>query len=138
MASNQRNAVISPEGYLPEFWQQLLQLHRLLVWARWLIVGTCCLLFGIPSLWALRSEIAMLRDYFTWPALRYALLFNPIPAVGLALCQALMLSTLIWQSRNSLFGLPLREVKRLERQLEQINRQGPAHPLWPFVHREPY
>ena len=130
-----RAEVISPEGYLPDVWRQLLRLHRILVWARWILVGTCTAVLGIPSLWALRGEIAMLGDYFTWPGLRYALIFNPWPTLGLALCLGLVLSTLIWQSRNILFGLPLREVKRLERQLQQINQQGTSHPLWSLVHR---
>lgn len=77
----------------------------------------------------------MLRAYFTWPALRYALAFNLVPTIGLALCLALVLSTLIWQSRNILLGVPRRDVKRLERQLQRINNYGPSHPLWGIVHK---
>ncbi|MGF1516029.1 MAG: hypothetical protein ACFB5Z_20350 [Elainellaceae cyanobacterium] len=125
--------VISKKGYTPEFWRQLLRLHELIVWARWLIVGGCCLLIGLPSLWMLRTEVQMLQQYFTWPALRYALAFNPVPTMGLFICVALVFSTLFWQSRNIVLGLSLRETKRLERQLQQINQQGPSHPLWRFL-----
>lgn len=125
--------VIPPKGYTPEFWRQLLRLHTILVWARWILVGCCCLLLGLPSLWLLRNEVGMLQRYFTWPAVRYALAFNPLPTTGLLICITLILSTLIWQSRNIIFGLPLRERKRLERQLQRINQQGPTHPLWHIV-----
>ncbi len=136
MLGDRRNEfVISPEGYTPQFWQQLMQLHGLLVLARWILVGGCCLFIGLPSLWALRGEVQMLQTYFTWPALRYALAFNPAPAIGLLLCVALIASTLVWQSRNILWGLPRREQKRLERQLQSINQQGTSHPLWGIVHR---
>lgn len=78
----------------------------------------------------------MLQRYFTWSAVRYALAFNPLPTAGLLICTTITLSTLIWQSRNIILGLPLRERKRLERQLQRINQQGPTHPLWRIVRDE--
>lgn len=99
------------------------------------MTAACWIALGLPSLWALREELRMMGDYFTWPALRYALAFNLLPTLGLTLCLSLMLSTLIWQSRNIVLGLPLRDIKRLERQLQRINNHGPSHPLWDIVHR---
>jgi hypothetical protein len=56
--------------------QQVQRLHRLTVWGRWLFVLGCWLGIGSVSLSVLWDDIALMRQYFTWTALRYALAFN--------------------------------------------------------------
>jgi hypothetical protein len=116
-----------------ELQQQVQRLHRLTVWGRWLFVLGCWLLIGSASLWALRDDIALIRQYFTWTALRYALAFNYWPSIGLAFCLAITGAVLVWQSRNVLVGLSPREKLRLEQQVQKIQSRGPHHPLWRWV-----
>ncbi len=113
--------------------QQLTRLHELTVYTRWALVSALWLTVVPFSLWELRADIALWQVYFTWAAVRYALLYNPVAALGLTLTVALTLSTLMWQSRNILLGLPTAEIHRLERQLQRIHRQGVSHPLWRWV-----
>lgn len=115
------------------FQHDLERLHQLTVCGRWAIVGILWLTVGSASLWGLRYPISLLRDYFTWSAVRYGLAFHPLPAVGLAFCIGMTLSVLVWQSRNILVGLPTREAERLKRQVYQIRQQGPSHPLWKWL-----
>lgn len=114
----------------PAFKQQVQKLHQLTVYGRWLVVGLLWVSIGSLSLWGLRSEIALLRQYFTWVAVRYGLYYNPLPTFGLALCIGMTVSVLVWQSRNILLGLPHEEQQRLEKQVYRIRQQGPSHPLW--------
>lgn len=116
-----------------DFKQQVQKLHQLTVVGRWLVVGLLWLSVGSLSLWGLRYEIALLRQYFTWVAVRYGLYYNPIPTFGLALCVGMTVGVLVWQSRNILLGLPLPEQRRLEQQVCRIRQQGPSHPLWKWV-----
>jgi hypothetical protein len=95
------------------------RLHRRQVYRRWLAVGLCWLVLAPLSLWAVRDELALMHRYFTWTALRYAIAYNRIPAIGLAFCIAITISTLVWQSRNILFGLSPRYQKYL---LQQAHR----------------
>lgn len=125
-----------PENQEPmdeTFQHDLERLHQLTVCGRWAIVGILWLTVGSASLWGLRYPISLLRDYFTWSAVRYGLAFHPLPAVGLAFCIGMTLSVLVWQSRNILVGLPTREAERLKRQVYQIRQQGPSHPLWKWL-----
>jgi len=117
----------------PTFKQQVQKLHRLTVYGRWLIVGLLWLSIGSLSLWGLRAEIALWRQYFTWVAVRYGLYYNPLPTFGLALCIGMTISVLVWQSRNILLGLPPKEQRRLEQQVHRIRQQGKSHPLWKWV-----
>jgi hypothetical protein len=116
-----------------ELQQQVEKLHRLTVYGRWLLVLGCWLLIGLASLWAFRNDIALMRQYFTWTALRYALAFNYWPSIGLAFCLAITGAVLVWQSRNILVGLSPREKLRLEQQVRKIQAKGPRHPLWRWV-----
>lgn len=116
-----------------EFAQEVARLHQLTVYARWLLVGLLWLTVGVFSLWGLRYPIFLIREYFTWAAVRYGLAFNPLPATGLALCVGMTLAVLLWQSRNILLGLPQHDRKHLEHQVQRIRQQGPSHPLWKFV-----
>ena len=119
------------------FQQQLKRLHQITVYSRWLVVGLLWISVAPWSLWSLRSEIALWQDYFTWTAVRYGLAFNLLPTVGLTLCIALAVSTLVWQSRNILFGLSDYQLKRLKQRLLKIRQQGTSHPLWQWVCGEP-
>ncbi|CAA9562014.1 FIG00870315: hypothetical protein [uncultured Synechococcales cyanobacterium] len=113
--------------------QEIEQLHRLSVYGRWLVVCLLWLTVGTLSLWNLRSAIQLLLDYFTWAAVRYGIIYNRLPSLGLIFCIAMTVSVLVWQTRNILWGRPRREQKRLEQQVLRIRQQGPSHPLWKFV-----
>lgn len=113
--------------------QQMRRLHDVTVQGRWAVTIAAWLTIGALSLWQLRSEIELWREYFTWAAVRYGLAFNPLSAIGLATCIGLTVSVLLWQSRNILFGISQRQVQRLKKQVLQIRQQGSSHPLWKRV-----
>jgi len=115
--------------------QDVARLYRLTIYARWCVVSVLWLTVGLLSLWGLRYPISLLLDYFTWPAVRYGLAFNRLPTIGLATCIGFTIATLLWQSRNALFGLSPRDRQRLEQQVQRIRLQGASHPLWNFVCR---
>lgn len=115
------------------FRQQVQKLHQLTVYGRWFFVGCLWLTIAPISLWDLRGEIALLQQHFTWVAVRYGLAYNPLSTLGLALCIGTTVSTLVWQSRNILLGLPQREQQRLEKQVLKIRQQGHTHPLWKWI-----
>jgi hypothetical protein len=117
----------------PTFKQQVQKLHQLIIYGRWLVVGCLWLSIGSLSLWGLRSEIALWQQYFTWVALQYGLYYNPLPTFGLAVCIGMTISVIVWQSRNMLLGLPPKQQKRLEQQVQQIRQQGTSHPLWKWI-----
>ncbi|MEL6162326.1 MAG: hypothetical protein AAFY21_09695 [Cyanobacteria bacterium J06641_2] len=115
------------------FNQQVQRLHELTVYGRWLVVIFLWLTVAPLCLWELRTEIELLREYFTWASVRYGLFFHPFAALGLGLCVGMTLSVLMWQSRNILFGMPVAEKQRLEKQVYRIRQQGSSHPLWKWV-----
>lgn len=117
----------------PLFREQVDRLHQVTVYARWIFAAILWLTIGSASLWGLRYPISLMREYFTWAAVRYGLVFSPYPAFGLFLCLGVTLGILVWQTRNWLFGLPKRDRKRLEQSVLRIRQQGPSHPLWKFV-----
>lgn len=117
----------------PTFKQEVERLHLLSVYGRWLMISIVWLTVGLLSLWLLRSVISLLMENFTWAAVRYGVIYNPSPALGLALCLGMTIAVLVWQSRNILFGRPRREQYRLEQQVLRIRKQGPSHPLWHWV-----
>jgi hypothetical protein len=117
----------------PTFKQQVQKLHQLIIYGRWLVVGCLWLSIGSLSLWGLRSEIALWQQYFTWVALQYGLYYHPLPTFGLAVCIGMTISVIVWQSRNMLLGLPPKQQKRLEQQVQQIRQQGTSHPLWKWI-----
>ncbi|OUC12634.1 MAG: hypothetical protein B0A82_21400 [Alkalinema sp. CACIAM 70d] len=127
-----------PESEVPDYLKFDLEaaadrLHQLTVVGRWLLILFLWLTLGTWSLWSLRNSIALLREYFTWSAIRYGLIFNPIPAIGLVICVAMTLSVLIWQSRNILWGLPLHDRDQLKKRTIAIRSKGRQHPLWRWV-----
>ncbi len=115
------------------FIQQVQRLHELTVYGRWLLVTFLWLTLAPLCLWDLRAEIALLQEYFTWASVRYGLFFHPFATLGLGLCVGMTLSVLMWQSRNILFGMPVAEKQRLEKQVYRIRQQGSSHPLWKWV-----
>ncbi len=119
--------------YDSSFSKQVQKLHRLTVYGRWLLVIFLWLTLAPLCLWDLREEIRFLQQYFTWASVRYGLFFHPFATVGLSLCIAMTVSVLIWQSRNILFGMPVTEKQRLEKQVCRIRQQGSSHPLWKWV-----
>lgn len=117
----------------PKFQAAVQRLHELTVLGRWLVVIVLWLTLGSASLWGLRYPISLMREYFTWAALRNGLAYHPIAAMGLGLCIGLTLGVLIWQSRNILFGLPKNQQRRLETMVLRIQQQGASHPLWKWI-----
>lgn len=109
------------------------RLYRLIIYARWLIVGLLWMSIGFVSIWSLRREISLWAEHFTWVAVRYALIYHRLPTLGLGLCIGMTTAVLVWQSRHILWGLSPDEQKRLEEQVYQITAQGPTHLLWKWV-----
>jgi hypothetical protein len=110
------------------------RMHELTVWGRWAFVLGLWLTVGVASLWGLRQVIGRLREVFTWSGLRFGLFGHPIPAVGLALCIGMLVSVLVWQSRNILWGLPGDERDRLKATVLRVQQQGDSHPLWKWIY----
>jgi hypothetical protein len=109
--------------------RRLKRLHALSSYLRWLAVLGAWLLMAPIALWALRDEIGLWRDYFTWAAVRYGLASHRLPALGLFFCLGITVSTLLWQGYHSLRGISPQERTRLENQLRQIEKLKPEHPL---------
>jgi heme exporter protein D len=120
----------------PNFERQVQRLHQLMVWGRWLFVLACWLILVPLSLWNLRSEIALVREHFTWTAVRFGLAYNLLSTLCLSFAIAVTAAVLIWQSRNILQGLPQQERRQLEKRVAKIQAIGPRHPLWRWVVRE--
>ncbi len=119
----------------PNFQIEVQRLHKLTVYGRWLTVIFLWLSVGSLSIWALRDEIALCIENFTWAAVRYGLYFHRWPTLGLGLSLGMTLGVLTWQGRNMARGLPMREKQRLEQLVCRIRQQGPSHPLWKWVCR---
>ncbi len=115
---------------------QVQRLYQFTVYVRWLVVSLLWLTVGFWSIWTLRREIGLWLDYFTWSAVRYALAYHRLAAVGLGLCLGATTAVLVWQSSNILWGLPPEQQRRLERQVDRIREQGSSHPLWKWVCRD--
>jgi hypothetical protein len=120
----------------PIFKNQIDRLYRLRVYSRWLVIGLLWLTVGAYSLWELRYPISLIQEDFTWAAVKYGLAFQPIPAFGLCLCIGMMTGTLVWQSRNQVWGLPKTEQQQLIKQVGEIRKQGSSHFLWKWVVRK--
>jgi hypothetical protein len=119
----------------PVFKARIERLYRLNVYGRWVVIGSLWATVGAYSLYELRYPIELIREDFTWAAVKYGLIFQPVSAFGLALCIGMMVGTLVWQSRNAIWGLPKSEHERLVKQVCQICKQGSSHPLWKWVNK---
>ncbi len=117
----------------PSFKTQVQRLHKVTVYGRWAVVGLLWITLTPLCLWGWRYELSLMRSHFTWAALRYAIIFNRLPALGLSLCIGVTVAVLVWQSRNILLGIPPQEQRRLENQVRRICQQGSSHPLWKWV-----
>jgi hypothetical protein len=96
----------------------------------WWVSGLLWVTVAPLSLWSLRADIALLRQYFTWSAVRMALAYNRPAAFGLGLCVGLTVALLVAESRYLLFGMTKAERERLTRLADRITTQGPSHTLW--------
>jgi succinate dehydrogenase/fumarate reductase-like Fe-S protein len=56
--------------------------------------------------------------------------------LGLGLCVAMTLATLVWQSSIILWGVNQRERRSLIQQVQKIQEQGKSHLLWRWVCEE--
>lgn len=121
----------------PRLHAEIQRLYRLTLYTRWLVVGLLWLTVGCISLWSLRQSIQIWLDYFTWAAVRYALAYNRMAAIGLGLCLGTTFAVLLWQSRVILWGLPSQEQQRLAQRVMAIRVQGQSHPLWQWVCKDP-
>jgi hypothetical protein len=117
----------------PIFKIQIANLYRLTVYGRWFVIALLWATIGAYSLWELRHPISLILEDFTWAAVKYGLYFQIIPAFGLCFCVGIITGTLVWQSRNAIWGLSANEQQRLVRQVCQIRQQGSSHPLWKWV-----
>lgn len=117
----------------PIFQQQVQRLYQLTLYGRWVFVAGLWLILAPLSIWGLRDEIPLWLDYFTWTAVRYSLMYNPLSALGLGLCLGSTIAVLVWQGSNILFGVSPGYKRRLEKQLLKIRQQGQNHPLWKWV-----
>jgi hypothetical protein len=102
---------------------------------RWALVIFLWLTIGTLSLWSLRADIALWIEYFTWAAVRVAIRNDQLPFMGLGLCVAMTLSTLIRQSWDILYGISKQEYQSLVQQVQEIENQGRKHLLWQWVIR---
>ncbi|MBD0335109.1 MAG: hypothetical protein ICV62_06450 [Cyanobacteria bacterium Co-bin13] len=109
---------------------QINRLRDVMMRRWWRVVGLLWLVVSPLCLWYLRHEIALLRQHFTWTAVRYGLAYNRLPALGLSICIGMTVALLMAESRHILFGLSTNERGRLEKQLSRIRQKGPSHPLW--------
>ncbi|HEY9662125.1 MAG TPA: hypothetical protein V6C65_27025 [Allocoleopsis sp.] len=117
----------------PLFQAQVQRLHQLAVFSRWAVIGLLWVLIAPFCLWAIRDELTLWHDYFTWTAVRYTIIYNRLPALGLLLCLGITVGVLVWQSHNILWGFSQDYVRSLEKQVLRIRRQGRSHPLWKWV-----
>ncbi|MGK7946559.1 MAG: hypothetical protein AB4058_19030 [Microcystaceae cyanobacterium] len=109
------------------------KLHHLSLYLRWLLVGFCWLIVIPLALWQLREDIALMREYFTWSALRYTLTYSLVPAFFLFASVGITLAVLLRHSQLILRGLRPEERAKLEQQAKNIYRIGPRHPLWKWL-----
>lgn len=114
----------------PQHQRQIERLRVILLRRWWRTSVLLWLTVGSLSLWSLRGEGAMLRQYFTWTGVRYAVAYNRLAALGLGLCVGLTVALLVAESRHILFGPTPSERQRLNQLHHQILQQGPTHPLW--------
>jgi hypothetical protein len=120
----------------PTLMTQVKRLHQLMVYGRWLFVSLLWVTLAPFSFWGWRYELSLLREHFTWAAMRYGIIFNPVPAFCLGFCVGTTTAVLVWQSRNILLGIPRREQHRLEQQVRRIGQQGASHPLWKWIFKQ--
>ena len=120
----------------PVLERQVQRLIEVQTYLRWIFDGFLWLTVGTASIWALRSDIELWIATFTWAAVRISLAFHRLPFLGLGICVAMTLSTLVWQSSIILWGINQREKRSLVDQVKRIKDKGKTHPLWRWVCEE--
>ena len=116
--------------------RQVQRLIEVQTYLRWMFDVFLWLTVGTASIWALRSDIELWIAAFTWAAVRMSLISNRLPMLGLGLCVAMTLATLVWQSSIILWGVNQRERRSLIQQVQKIQQQGNKHWLWRWVYEE--
>ncbi len=116
--------------------RQVQRLIEVQTYLRWMFDGFLWLTVGTASIWALRSDIGLWIAAFTWAAVRITLAYNRLPMLGLGICVAMTLATLVWQSSIILWGINPRERRSLIDQVKKIQNKGKSHPLWRWVCEE--
>jgi hypothetical protein len=116
--------------------RQVQRLIEVQTYFRWIFDGFLWLTIGTASIWALRSDIELWIATFTWAAVRITLAYNRLPMMGLGICVAMTLATLVWQSSIILWGVNQREKRSLVDQVKRIKEKGKSHPLWHWVCEE--
>jgi hypothetical protein len=116
--------------------RQVQRLIEVQTYLRWIFDVFLWLTVGTASIWALRSDIELWIAAFTWAAVRISLAFHRLPFLGLGICVAMTLSTLVWQSSIILWGINQREKRSLIDQVKRIKEKGKSHPLWRWVCEE--
>ena len=115
------------------------QVQRLVIvqtYLRWIFDLFLWLTLGTASIWALRSDIELWIATFTWAAVRVTLAYNRLPMLGIGLCVAMTLATLVWQSSIIIWGINPREKRSLLQQINKIKQKGRNHWLWRWVCEE--
>lgn len=113
--------------------QHIDRLYQFNIYRRWFIIICLWLTIGVYSLWTLRREIALWIDNFTWIAVKYALAYNKIAAIGLGFCLGFTLATLISQSIQILQGYSPRQKYLLEQQVLNIQAKAQKNFLYRWI-----
>jgi hypothetical protein len=116
--------------------RQVQRLIEVQTYLRWIFDGLLWLTVGTASIWALRSDIELWIAAFTWSGVRIALVYNRLPMMGLGICVAMTLATLVWQSSIILWGINRSERQVLVEQVKKIQAKGESHLLWRWVCEE--
>ncbi|MEA5478665.1 hypothetical protein VB774_13640 [Pseudanabaena galeata UHCC 0370] len=132
-ALSESSSEISIDPLLERQVQRLIEVQTYL---RWIFDGFLWLTIGTASIWALRSDIELWIAAFTWAAVRITLAYNRLPMMGVGICVAMTLATLVWQSSIILWGVNQREKRSLVDQVKRIKKKGKSHPLWHWVCEE--
>ncbi len=118
----------------PNWKLALEKIHLLTVYIRWILVLLSWLTLGAYGLWSLREEYGLWQEYFTWTAVRYALVFHPSAALSLALCLSLTAVALVYTSLYLLFGISESQKQQHLKQAQKIYFKGSSHPVYSWLY----
>ncbi|MEL6489420.1 MAG: hypothetical protein AAFV85_16610 [Cyanobacteria bacterium J06634_6] len=116
--------------------QEIEALRQAMMRTWWWVCLGLWLTVGLLSLWWVREELLIIRQYFTWTAVRFMLIYHRPAAVGLGLCVGLTMALLLSESRQIIWGISEGERDRLLINLQKIHAQGPSHPQWKIIRPE--
>jgi hypothetical protein len=113
---------------------QVARLRRIDALMRWGGVALMWLTLGAWSCWEMRESIALLGEYFSFTGLQYSIFFHMWNGgIGLIICVAMTISSLVWQIGRWLWPPSDRERHRLQVRVQQIQAQGSKHLLWRWI-----